>query len=118
MDNLAAHQAPGIERLLNQAGAELRYLPPDSPDFNPIELMWSKVKTSLRAAKARTQEELWRAIAQVLSHVTPQDQGETRKKTIAIIHFLLRIKPILYSTFGPARFYICPAMGPEREEGK
>lgn len=73
MDNLSAHQAPGIERLLQQAGAELRYLPPYSPDFNPIELMWSKVKEALRAAKARTQEELWRAIAQALAQVTPQE---------------------------------------------
>jgi transposase len=73
MDNLGAHQSPAIERLLAQAGAELRYLPPYSPDFNPIELMWSKIKAALRAAKARTKEELWAAIAHALTMVTPAD---------------------------------------------
>jgi len=73
MDNLSSHRTPAVECLLRQAGFELRYLPPYSPDFNPIEQMWAKVKASLRAAKARTQEELWRAIAQALGQVTPQD---------------------------------------------
>lgn len=73
MDNLSAHHAPAVERLLDAAGAELRYLPPYSPDFNPIELMWSKVKASLRAAKARTQEELWTAVALALERITPND---------------------------------------------
>jgi transposase len=73
MDNLSAHQSPTVERLLRRCGATLRYLPPYSPDFNPIELVWSKVKTALRAAKARTQEELWSAIAQALTQITPDD---------------------------------------------
>jgi transposase len=73
MDNLGAHQSPAIRRALEQAGAELRYLPPYSPDFNPIELMWSKVKAALRAAKARTQLDLWSAVAQALTRVTPSD---------------------------------------------
>ena len=50
MDNLSAHKSPGIERLLTQAGAELRYLPPYSPDFNPAEPMYAKVKTAFRSA--------------------------------------------------------------------
>lgn len=73
MDNLGAHQSPAIERALAKAGAELRYLPPYSPDFNPIELMWSKVKSALRASKARTQEDLWSAVAHALTRVTPSD---------------------------------------------
>jgi transposase len=73
MDNLSPHHAPRVELLLRQAGAELAYLPPYSPDFNPIELMWSKVKQLLRSAKARTQEDLWAAIAAALELVTPDE---------------------------------------------
>ena len=53
MDNLAAHKVDGVRDLIQGAGAELRYLPPYSPDFNPIEKCWSKVKQLLRGAKAR-----------------------------------------------------------------
>ena len=73
MDNLSPHHAPRVEQLLRQAGAELAYLPPYSPDFNPIELMWSKVKEFLRATKARTQEDLWSAIAAALELVIPEE---------------------------------------------
>jgi transposase len=73
MDNLSPHHSPQVERLLRAAGAELVYLPPYSPDFNPIELVWSKVKAFLRAAKARTPEALWAAIAAALERVTPVD---------------------------------------------
>lgn len=70
MDNLPAHRVAAVERTLRAAGAEACYLPPYSPDFNPIELMWSKVKSFLRSAKARTQEDLWAAVAQGLASVT------------------------------------------------
>lgn len=73
MDNLSAHHAPRVERVLEEAGMQVRYLPPYSPDFNPIELMWSKVKTALRAAKTRTQEDLYPAIAHALTQVTRRD---------------------------------------------
>jgi len=73
MDNLSAHKSPAIARLLHGAGAELWYLPPYSWDFNPIELMWAKVKSSLRSAKARIQEELGDAIAAALSDITSSD---------------------------------------------
>ena len=73
MDNLSAHKSPAIARLLHGAGAELWYLPPYSFDFNPIEPMWAKVKSSLRRAKARTQEELWDAVATALSEITSND---------------------------------------------
>ena len=73
MDNLSAHKAPAILRLLRDAGAELKYLPPYSPDFNPIEPMWSKVKTSVRAAKPRTQEALHATIATALEAISSSD---------------------------------------------
>ena len=72
MDNLSAHKSPAIAEMIHAARAELWYLPPYSPDLNPIELMWSKVKTSLRRAKARTQEALFDAIAEALEDVTPE----------------------------------------------
>lgn len=72
MDNLAAHKSHLVAQMLQAAGATLWYLPPYSPDFNPIELMWAKVKTSLRSAKARTQEALIEAIAHALEEVTPE----------------------------------------------
>jgi transposase len=73
MDNLSAHKSPAIARLLENAGMELRYLPPYSPDLNPIELMWAKVKSILRGAKARAEEELYTAIANALKQITPSD---------------------------------------------
>lgn len=86
MDNLSAHKSPEIARLLHGAGAELWYLPPYSCDFNPIEPMWAKVKSSLRRAKARIQEELWDAIAAALSEVTSSDlRGFFRHCGVGII---------------------------------
>jgi len=73
MDNLSAHKSPRIQRLLTQAGAELRYLPPYSPDFNPAEPMYGKVKTALRSAKARCQDTLCQAIANALASITSND---------------------------------------------
>lgn len=71
-DNLSAHKSPAIAQMLREANAEIWYLPPYSPDLNPIELMWSKVKSALRSAKARTQQALFDAIAQALAQVTPE----------------------------------------------
>lgn len=73
MDNLSAHKDAEAIDLINGVGAEVRPLPPYSPDLNPIEKMWSKVKESLRDAKARTQEALFNAIAAAMKTVTPQD---------------------------------------------
>lgn len=72
MDNLTAHKSPAIAEMLHDAGAELWYLPPYSPDLNPIELMWSKVKAALRSTKARTQQALFDAIAEALENVTSE----------------------------------------------
>jgi transposase len=70
MDNLSAHKIRGVRELIEGTGAELLYLPPYSPDFNPIEKAWSKLKQLLRAAKARTAETLERAIAEVIKAIT------------------------------------------------
>ena len=73
MDNLGAHKNEGTLDLIRAAGAEPRFLPAYSPDLNPIELMWSKVKAFLRGVEARTRDQLLLAIAQALQTVTPQD---------------------------------------------
>jgi transposase len=73
MDNLSAHSAETIRQLLEAKGVRLEFLPPYSPDFNPIELCWSKVKAALRAAKARTLHALVEAIAQALRSISLTD---------------------------------------------
>jgi transposase len=73
MDNLAPHKSEETLAIIHAAGAEVLFLPPYSPDLNPIEKMWSKVKQSLRTAEARTEEELHQAIGAALETVTAQD---------------------------------------------
>lgn len=73
MDNLGAHKSPATLALIEAAGAEARFLPAYSPDFNPIEKMWSKVKAHLRSAEARDPAALDRAIGAALTQVTPND---------------------------------------------
>ena len=70
MDNLSAHKIKGVRELIESTGAELLYLPPYSPDFNPIEKAWSKLKQWLRSAKARTAEALEQAIAEAIQAIT------------------------------------------------
>ena len=73
MDNLAAHKAAGVQEAIESAGASVLYLPPYSPDFNPIENMWSKVKTHLRSLAARTFDTICEAVAESLDHITQND---------------------------------------------
>lgn len=73
MDNLSAHQGARIRNLIEARGAHAEFLPPYSPDLNPIELCWSKVKTALRKAKARTLGALVDALADVLRSVSRHD---------------------------------------------
>ena len=73
LDNLGAHKVAGVREAIEARGATLIYLPPYSPDLNPIEQCWSKIKTALRAAKARTREALEAAIKQALATVTQSD---------------------------------------------
>jgi transposase len=73
LDNLGAHRASRIEEVAEERGAAVIWLSPYSPDFSPIEMMWSKIKASLRSAKARTREELERALAAALELITSTD---------------------------------------------
>ncbi|WP_264598407.1 IS630 family transposase [Rhodoblastus acidophilus] len=73
MDNLGSHKRPAIRAAIEAAGAQLIYLPPYSPDFNPIENAFSKLKALLRKAAERTVEGLWEAIGALLSAFTPQE---------------------------------------------
>src|SRR5208283_3797893 len=73
MDNLSPHKSDPTLALITQAGAQVLFLPAYSPDFNPIEKMWSKVKTLWRAAEARTPADLVKAIGQTLAQVRAQD---------------------------------------------
>lgn len=70
MDNLPAHKVSGVREEIETAGAELRYLPPYSPDFNPIEMAFSKLKALLRKAAQTTINGLWEAIADALHAFT------------------------------------------------
>ena len=73
LDNLSPHKNDHTLELIVQAGASVRFLPAYSPDLNPIEKMWSKVKTFLRGAEARTRETLLAAIAAALQTITARD---------------------------------------------
>jgi transposase len=73
MDNLRAHKTAGIREAIEPVGAHICYLPPYSPDLSPIERCWSKLKTYLRKAKARTRDALDRAIAEALALITEAD---------------------------------------------
>ena len=73
MDNLSPHKSDPTLSLIKQAGAAVLFLPAYSPDLNPIEKMWSKVKACLRSAEARTQPALIQAIAAALESVSRQD---------------------------------------------
>jgi transposase len=73
MDNLPAHKVKGVREAIEGAGATLLFLPPYSPDFNPIELAFAKLKALLRGVAARTIPALWGAIAEVLDCFTPTE---------------------------------------------
>lgn len=73
LDNLSSHKRARTRELIEAAGAELVYLPPYSPDLNPIEMVFAKVKQTLRSLACRTGEVLWRAMQSVLDCVTGTD---------------------------------------------
>lgn len=73
LDNLSAHKNKEIRDLIESVDAELWFLPPYSPDLNPIEKMWSKIKSILRRLKARTEEALINAVAKALDAITAND---------------------------------------------
>lgn len=73
MDNLSSHKGPKVREMVEAAGAELRYLPPYSPDFNPIEMAFSKLKALLRKAAERTLDGLWNAIGTIIDIFKPDE---------------------------------------------
>lgn len=73
MDNLPAHKVGGVRQAIEAAGASLLYLPPYSPDFNPIEQAFAKLKAILRKAAARTIPDLWDAIAAAIDLFPPNE---------------------------------------------
>lgn len=73
MDNLSSHKTARVQQAIEARGATVRFLPPYSPDLNPIEKVWSKVKTALRSSAARTVAALWDAMGLALAQVTASD---------------------------------------------
>jgi len=73
MDNLSSHKRASVREMIEAAGAELRFLPPYSPDFNPIEMAFAKLKALLRKAAERTVDGLWNAIRRFVDCFTPQE---------------------------------------------
>lgn len=73
LDNLSAHKVDGVRQLIEGRGAAVLYLPPYSPDFNPIEMAWAKMKQLLRGVKARVVEQLEPALATAIARITPHD---------------------------------------------
>lgn len=73
MDNLSSHKRERVRELVEAAQAQLEYLPPYSPDLNPIEMIFSKIKQLFRTLATRTQDALWQSMQNVLDQVTPSD---------------------------------------------
>ncbi len=73
MDNLSVHKSAAVRAAIEGTGAELRFLPPYSPDFNPIEMAFAKLKARLRKAAARTVDDLWAAVAAILDAFTSKE---------------------------------------------
>lgn len=73
MDNLSSHRGPRVGEMIAAVGAELRSLPPHSPDFNPIENAFAKLKALLRKAAERTVDGLWSAIGRLIDLFKPEE---------------------------------------------
>jgi transposase len=73
LDNLSSHKVSGVKQVIQATGATLLYLPPYSPDFNPIEKLFSKLKALLRKAAKRTVDALWTEIGNLLNTLTPRE---------------------------------------------
>jgi transposase len=73
MDNLSSHKGPAVRAMIEAAGAELRFLPPYSPDFNPIENAFSKLKAMLRKSAQRSVDGLWRTVGEIIDKFTPAE---------------------------------------------
>jgi transposase len=73
MDNLSSHKRASVRTIIAATGARLAYLPPYSPDFNPVEMAFSRLKALLRKAAGRTVDSLWHAIGGLVDLFTPQE---------------------------------------------
>ena len=73
MDNLSSHKVAGVKQAIESVGAQVFYLPPYSPDLNPIEQVFSKLKTLLRKFKLRTMEELWKKLGELCDVFSPNE---------------------------------------------
>jgi len=73
MDNLSSHKSAAVRKAIRNAGAHLLYLPPYSPDLNPIEQAFAKLKHWMRGARARNRETLWRAVGEILDKFTEEE---------------------------------------------
>ena len=86
LDNLSSHKRIRTRELIEATGARLVFLPPYSPDLNPIELIFAKVKQSLRSLACRTRETLWSAMQFVLDQVSPEDAANCYKHCGYTLH--------------------------------
>ncbi|SCW76111.1 Transposase [Rhizobium mongolense subsp. loessense] len=82
MDNLPAHKISGVREAVENVGAQILFLPPCSPDFNPIEMAFSKLKALLRRAAARTIDELWSVVADCLSAFATEESDIISKRPV------------------------------------
>jgi transposase len=73
MDNLRTHKVDGVRQAIEAVGARVRYLPAYSPDFNPIEMVYSKLKTALRKGAARTVDALWKLVGKSIKSIAPHE---------------------------------------------
>ena len=73
LDNLSSHKVVGVRKAIESVGAKILYLPPYSPDLNPIEMVFSKLKTLVRKAKMRTMETLWKKLGELCDRFPPQE---------------------------------------------
>ena len=91
MDNLSSHKGPRVREMIEAAGADLRYLPPYSPDFNPIENAFAKLKALLRKAAERTVDGLWTTIGQLIDLFQPAECATTslRQDTMQLDRMML-----------------------------
>lgn len=86
MDNLSSHKRQRVRTLIGSTGARLQFLPPYSPDLNPIEMIFSKVKQALRSLACRTRDALWNAMQSVLDCVTTEDANNCFKHCGYTLH--------------------------------
>ena len=104
MDNLSSHKGRRCAALIEAAGARLLYLPPYSPDFNPIENAFAKLKALLRKAAERTVDGLWRAIGRIVDLFTPAECSELlrrRRIRCRLIGFRSNVSPDISGDHSP-----------------